>query len=444
MRAPESYLNSVEQLLPVGNQLFFTRFSDELWTTDGTEAGTRLVKTVRYGGVGLATSLTECNGILYFVATTNQHGGELWRSDGTEAGTYLVRDVRIGADGSEPRHLINVNGTLFFAADDGIHGVELWQSDGTADGTKLVQDFTTGAVHSYPFGQGQQPIAAIIGDWLYFVTGPTYPGTVPSIHRVHGQTGEVELVTDARLGVGNNAYPQWLANLNGELSLSAAVPGAVSYGAELRVLRAPVLQSAGDYSSDGVVDGADFLAWQRAYASFAAALGHGADGSANGFVNDNDLAVWIDHFGETIIPPAAALTPAATAPTSSIKSVAAALDAAFAAVANEPIPLGAAAIALRQATEVNDLDRPARHIDRTAIFNEPLVHRATTAETVSTRRPVPPTDNAKLASRTDVAQSASSPAVSNSPAQHGIKDPISEDDRPSGGPSAVVPPVIVR
>lgn len=75
LRAPAGYLNSVEQLLPVGNQLFFTRFSDELWTTDGTEAGTRLVKTVRYGGVGLATSLTECNGILYFVATTNQHGG---------------------------------------------------------------------------------------------------------------------------------------------------------------------------------------------------------------------------------------------------------------------------------------------------------------------------------------------------------------------------------
>lgn len=134
----------------------------------------------------------------------------------------LWRDVRVGDEGSEPRHLINVNGTLYFAADDGIHGVELWSDD--ADGTLLAQDFTAGAVHSYPFGQGQQPIAAIIGDWLYFVTGPTYPGTVPSIHRVHGQTGEVELVTNARLGVGNNAYPHWLANLNGDLGLIRRSP----------------------------------------------------------------------------------------------------------------------------------------------------------------------------------------------------------------------------
>jgi ELWxxDGT repeat protein len=73
-----------------------------LWKTDGTTEGTKLVKKIGpYGSSPEA--LTDVNGILYFTANANDysandtgHGRELYRSDGTEAGTYLVKDITPG------------------------------------------------------------------------------------------------------------------------------------------------------------------------------------------------------------------------------------------------------------------------------------------------------------------------------------------------------------
>ncbi|HEY2840050.1 MAG TPA: ELWxxDGT repeat protein, partial [Pirellulales bacterium] len=71
----------------------------------------------------------------YFAAYDGVHGNELWKSDGTAAGTVLVKDIKPGGANSFPRYLTNVNGTLFFTAGDfhpGYAGVDLWKSDGTA------------------------------------------------------------------------------------------------------------------------------------------------------------------------------------------------------------------------------------------------------------------------------------------------------------------------
>ncbi|MBA3958040.1 MAG: tandem-95 repeat protein, partial [Parachlamydiaceae bacterium] len=88
------------------------------------------------------------NGIAYFAADNGSHGFELWRTDGTTAGTTMVKDVRPGNVGSYLHDLTVVGNTLYFAANGVNSGSdELWKSDGTAAGTVLVADINpTGGI----------------------------------------------------------------------------------------------------------------------------------------------------------------------------------------------------------------------------------------------------------------------------------------------------------
>ncbi len=94
--------------------------------------------------------LTDVGGTLFFTADDGIHGHELWKSDGTKAGTVLVKDINPMARGggtttTARTSLTDVGGTLFFTADDGTHGRELWKSDGTKAGTVLVKDINPAA-----------------------------------------------------------------------------------------------------------------------------------------------------------------------------------------------------------------------------------------------------------------------------------------------------------
>ena len=59
---------------------------------------------------------------LYFTASSLTMGNELWKSDGTAAGTVVVKDIYAGTTGATPQNLTNVNGTLYFSVQDGING----------------------------------------------------------------------------------------------------------------------------------------------------------------------------------------------------------------------------------------------------------------------------------------------------------------------------------
>jgi len=87
---------------------------------------------------------------MFFTAKNSASGDELYISDGTEAGTKMVKDINSGSGDASPRYLVELNGKLYFQADDGSHGVELWESDGTDAGTKMVADIYPGAESSAP------------------------------------------------------------------------------------------------------------------------------------------------------------------------------------------------------------------------------------------------------------------------------------------------------
>src|SRR5439155_1057721 len=143
-------------LTNVNGTLFFTADDGatgrELWKSDGTVAGTVLVKDIlpqgQFTDGSFPQSLTDVNGTLFFSANDGVSGGELWKSDGTAAGSLQVPNIFSSAATSEPAFLTDVNGTLFFTADDGATGTELWKSDGTATGTALVKDLRPGPASS--------------------------------------------------------------------------------------------------------------------------------------------------------------------------------------------------------------------------------------------------------------------------------------------------------
>ena len=134
------------QLTPAGSRLFFEA-SDldhgrELWVTDGTPAGTHMVRDIRPGfDSSFIRMLGALEGRLFFIANDGVHGDELWRSDGTEAGTVLVKEIRPGPEGCSFQDSAMAFGRIFFGAYDGGPAFGLWSTDGTEGGTYSVGPF---------------------------------------------------------------------------------------------------------------------------------------------------------------------------------------------------------------------------------------------------------------------------------------------------------------
>jgi ELWxxDGT repeat protein len=136
------------QMVNINGTLFFTAFDGtngyELWKSDGTENGTVMVKDINPGSQSSMFSssdtqpLTAIDNILYFYANDGVNGRELWRSDGTDAGTFMIKDIYPGSSNSSfPRSFVKFNNTIYFIANDNM-GSALWTTDGTDAGTVKV------------------------------------------------------------------------------------------------------------------------------------------------------------------------------------------------------------------------------------------------------------------------------------------------------------------
>ncbi|HEX7378149.1 MAG TPA: hypothetical protein VF278_13610, partial [Pirellulales bacterium] len=170
---------AIAEMTNVGGKLFYVvnvgAEEEQLWVSDGSQAGTLLLKDFNSPGATLPVSyqvgdITAVNGEAFFsvaASTSDSLDSQLFKSDGTVAGTQLVDDlgaltfgrgvyypntydsvtgVFLGDTSVASSPLVAVGGTLYFAieaasADKSQAVAELYKSDGTTSGTVLVHTF---------------------------------------------------------------------------------------------------------------------------------------------------------------------------------------------------------------------------------------------------------------------------------------------------------------
>ena len=123
-----------------------------LSVTDGEETATKTI------------SISIEKSYSYFAGSNEVNGYELWKTDGTEAGTELVKDIYPGPNSSGPQDFYHWNNKVYFSARNSDSSpARLWVSDGTAEGTTelYVPQALTGV--KYFAGKGEH---------VYFITQP--------------------------------------------------------------------------------------------------------------------------------------------------------------------------------------------------------------------------------------------------------------------------------
>ena len=179
--APIYGRQEIKNFTNVSGKLFFsfrTDFdnvtpTDELWICDGTEAGTKIVKTFERSAMDMFFAF---KGKLFF-RFGNFASRALWTSDGTTEGTIKFHDIILTPPYNDERTPVLVNeDKIYFSGGDG-SSATIWSSNGTPEGTQKVLDLEDdggGPPHDFSFSN----------DVLYFVTSlqssSTLWSTVPA------------------------------------------------------------------------------------------------------------------------------------------------------------------------------------------------------------------------------------------------------------------------
>lgn len=228
----------------------------QFYVTDGTSAGTQMVKRINSSGDAFPRDYIVYNNLIYFTAEDGINGRELWVSDGTNAGTQLVQDlysgpigsspgfftiynnrlyfkashatlgtelfyvntsgaivnvanINPGSDSSLPSHLRVFNGKLYFSATDGTNGTELWETSGTAVSTVMTKNINPGTGSSSPKGFAEY------NGKLYFNASEDNTGA--ELWVTDGTSTGTIIAADINTGFGAQGDPEQLIVFNNKL-----------------------------------------------------------------------------------------------------------------------------------------------------------------------------------------------------------------------------------
>ncbi len=133
------------------NLLFFSGENKKVYRTNGTDPGT--IELATFNNLDSMAALNNTVYIRAYSGSPDDWSGrlDLWKSDGSVAGTVLLKDLNTGQRSpgtSATCGFVVKDGYLYFDSRDAMHGLELWRSDGTASGTQFYADLLPGAADS--------------------------------------------------------------------------------------------------------------------------------------------------------------------------------------------------------------------------------------------------------------------------------------------------------
>jgi ELWxxDGT repeat protein len=259
------------QLVSFNGEIYFPVDDDsgngvELWKSNGTADGTVMVKDIRSGSESsipmyvdhlLHKSAVELNGFLYFAANDGVKGRELWSTNGTEDGTTIVKDIRNGGTGSSPREFLLTADRIFFKATSGTYGKELFVTNGTS--TTLFHDFYGGGNTQNNHGLGQSISYLTLSDTALYLAAQTFNTgyelwRIDNVSILDEPTWEIhpDLPASLSFNLANGTITGTPDQLFSFISYTVYANGSVSetYKIRLQSLQYP------DTDGDGVCDGA--------------------------------------------------------------------------------------------------------------------------------------------------------------------------------------------
>ena len=139
-------------LTQLDSRVFFTAndgvHGQELWVSDGSNQGTRLVKDISPTGSANPYKLTAAAGQLFFVVSAG-NSEQLWVTNGTETGTTMVYSFsRPAAEEPAIVDLAPVASGVIVMGYTAEFGIEPWFSNGSNAGTALIRDINPGKAGS--------------------------------------------------------------------------------------------------------------------------------------------------------------------------------------------------------------------------------------------------------------------------------------------------------
>ena len=167
-QALENFTNVNGKVIFSLRKNFDDEVADELWISDGTEIGTKAVKSFSWDPhwyQSESRSFFEFKGKVYFRSGKAQNFS-LWTSDGTSEGTAKVHDVMLKPDAAAVTAIATKEKFYFSGENSGQTGV--WSSDGTTAGTQLLLDMTdqSGSINYLTLSDNQ----------IFFVTSQQFSG----------------------------------------------------------------------------------------------------------------------------------------------------------------------------------------------------------------------------------------------------------------------------